>query len=371
MNRKTAIILLLALVSAVSCRQSETSGVDILPFVGQVLADTTSVEYMAVAGYDSGRLGTIAVIGPLESTSALSGYLMECDLFDNVDGKAVPDGLDDFAGETFAAYYDVASPDYYSYFKDGTEDNLREMTVRHAIAAVSDNCHQNAYSRQALVPKARSKMLVLSSSFASVAASDISMLFSRAGKDIAVISPVKALAVQGFARYDEASRIGIWACSDILASGVYASAFYDLAIENGVQAIDYVGYSPSESLAVREGFFEYLDMYMASGDDKPLSVILLDDIVMSGHQKELEGLVDYVKTSADPAVVKYRHLLSGNCTVIGVMDAVASSCYRHLRRSNSFTHRIAYPQEIEYMIVPSPESKGEVKYIEMNNLYVP
>ncbi|MCM1177517.1 MAG: hypothetical protein NC335_07165 [Bacteroides sp.] len=336
------------------------------------MADTTSVEYSAIASYDdNSRFGTIAVTGPLENASILSDYLMGCDLFDNVDGKAVPDGLDDFAGETFAVYYDVSSPDYFGYFRDGTEENLREMTVRHAIAAVSGYCHQNSYSRVASVQKMPSKMLVLSSSLASVATSDIEMLFSRLGKGLAVISPVNALAEEGFRRYDASARIGIWASNDVLASGVYASAFHGIAQKNGLQSIDYAGYSPSDSLSARDGFFEYLDMYMASGDDKPLSVILLDDISMSMEKDSIVELVEYVKTSDDAMAMRYRHLLSDGCTVAGVLDAVASSCYWYLRKSNGFTHKIANPQEMEYMIVPSSERNGEVKYIEMNNIYVP
>lgn len=372
MNRKTAVILFFMLVSAVSCRHKETDGADVLPFVRQVLSDTTSVEYLAVEGYEvNSRFGTIAVTGPLESTSLLADYLMECDIFDNVDGKTFSDGLDDFAGETFAVYYDLASPDYYGYFRDGIEESLREMTVRHAIAAISDNCSRNTYSRQALVAKRPSKMVILSSSFASAAVPDVDMLFSRLGKELAVISPVRVLAEKGLEHYGNDSRIGIWAGSDVLASGVYASVFRELARERGMSAIDYAGYSPSEELDVRERFFEYLEMYQASGDDRPLSVILVDDMAMSGRRKELDSLVEYVRLSENPEITRYRHLLSDDCTVVGVLDAVASSCYMYLRKNNIFTHRIAYPQKAEYMIVPSPENIGEVKYIEMNNIYVP
>lgn len=368
---KTIVISLIAVLPAVSCGRPGTSGIDALPFVRQTIADTASVEHSTIAGYDDAdRFGTIAVIGPMDEASLLTGYLMECDLFDNVDARAVPDGLADFAGETFAPLYDMSAPQYYNYFRDGKEEDFREMTVRHTVAAVSGMCSQNAYSRDATVEKVPSKMVVLSSSLASVALPDIDMLFSAMGKSLPVISPVNSLVRQAVSRYREGTRVGIWASNDVLASGVYATAFHEVALANGIAAIDYVGFTPSDSLSVTERFFGYLDMYMASGDDKPLSVILLDDYSISGHSDELNGLVFYIRTSEDEIASRYRPMLSDDCTVLAATEAVAAVCYGMLRNSNGFTHRIAYPRKTEYMIIPSQEHAGEVKYIEMSNIYV-
>jgi len=365
-------MLLAAAVPLISCRQSGADVPDMLPFVSLTVSDTTSVEHGIIARYDdSDRYGTIAVAGPMDNASVLVGYLMACDLFDNVDGKMRPDGLPDFAGETFAPYYDIASLSYYDYYKNATEEDLKESVVRCAVASVSSNCHQSAYSREATVPKVPSKMFVLSSSLAAPSEADIDMLFSRMGKELPVISTVGALVSIAASGYGADSRIGLWAGSDVLASGVYASAFHVLSDENGGQTVDYVGFSPSDSLSAGESFLQFLDMYISSGDVRPLSMILIDDFLMPGDLKVLNGLLEEIKTSDEPEMLRYRHAVAGQCKVTGALEAVAMSCYKYLREHNEFTHRIAYPQKIEYMAVPSPDRNGEVKYIEMNNLYVP
>ena len=79
---KCIAILQCAAAMSLSCARSVTADTDVLPYIRNVLADTSSVAYSVLAGYDpADRYGSIAVAGPEESTRQLAAYLMACDLF--------------------------------------------------------------------------------------------------------------------------------------------------------------------------------------------------------------------------------------------------------------------------------------------------
>lgn len=370
MGRKAIIILLyVSSVLAVSCGRGRAVDADIIPYVGYILSDTTSVEHSILDGYRQDHFGTIAVMGPAENTERLTAYLMKCDLFDNVDGKVMKDGLPDFAGETFAAYYDTVNVPYQDFFINGNEEALRELTVRHSVAALDSRCYEGAYSREASVEKSPSKIVIFSSPFSEVGIADADSLFSMSGVGPILISPVKSLVDKVIRKYDEGAMIGIWAESDVLSSGVFASAFRDCS-SDGKRAADYVGFSPDMNNRMKDCLIHYLEMFLDSGNEMPLSAILIDDFSYPYDKNALSSAVDHIRNSTDDKIAKYRTLLSDDFEVIGCMDAIAESCYRVLRRKNLFTHRIAYPQAVEYMITGTPGQGGEIKYVELSQKYV-
>ena len=357
-----------AVLAVCSCGYRTDAGADALPVVQRILSDTSSFEHAALKAYDSSdKYGTIAVTGPLQDVSLFTERLMTCDIFENIDGKPVPDGLPDFAGEIFAPFYDVASPDYAEYFRAGTTADFREMNVHHAVAAVAHRCSASAWARDSSTEKLPSKMLVLASSLSYAAAGDIEMLFSRAGSSLPVVSPVKALVDKALETNGNIAGTGIWADGDIIASGVYAAAFKDAApdVENTAEI-----YEVPDSLSVRERLFAWLDEYASTENRTPLSVLLIDSPAVSLHASEISETLAYITGSDEPEALVYRPLVSAECKVYDALTAVADACYRILRESNGFTHRIAYPQKTEYMIVPSSGDDGKVKYIEMSNVYV-
>lgn len=319
--------------------------------------------------YDSSdKYATIAVTGPLQEVSAFTDWMMECDIFENIDGKPVPDGLPDFAGEIFAPFYDVASEDYAGYFRSGREVDFREMNVNHAIAAVARQCSANAWVRDAVTEKLQSKMMVLASSLSYVSVADIETLFSRAGSSFPVVSPVRALAEKALAADEGGAAVGIWADTDVIASGVYAAAFKDA--DPARAGAEYTAFSVPDTLSVREGVFAWLDEYASVWNGRPLGVLLIDSPLLSKHAAEISETLSSIVSSDEPKEMAYRQFVAEGCKVFDSLSAVSEACYKVLRESNGFTHRIAYPQKAEYMIVPSAGDDGKVKYIEMSNIYV-
>lgn len=352
----------MAAVLALSCGKTGTAGLDMLPYVREVIADTASLAHSAVAGYDhASRTGTIAVTGPAHETMLITEYLMECDIYDNVDARSVSDSLPDFAGEVFAAYYDSAEEPYYNALSDGDDSRLRELTVRNTVAAVSPLYYLNQFCPEPTVGKIPSKIIIYSSSFSDTGIPDVDTLFRSFGKNVRTVSPVRAIAGQLHER-NVTGRVGIWADSDVLASGVYAGVFH------GCDGIDYVGFSPEESSDAESGFIKFLDMYLSTGDTTPLSAIVIDGLDLSFSAGNVILTAERIMSSKEDEFAVYRDMLTDDFVVIDAVSSIARTCYAILRNDNTFAHRISYPKEEEYMTVRSPE--GDVKYIEFNHLYV-
>lgn len=367
-NRKEIFIILVSTVLAASCGRVRTAGIDVLPAVGRMIADTSCVEHTILDAYQNDRNGTVAVFGPSEKTLMLTDFLVGCDIFDNVDGKSQTDWLPDFAGETFVGYMDVLNGLYCDFFTSGRERELREFVVRGAVAAVSSNSYQTVFSSAPTAVKTPSKVFILSSSFASLAESDVDTLFSAMGKSLPVITPVNALVDKAVSLSRDGCAAGLWADSDVLASGVYADAFHKASIRLGQPVAEYVGFSPEPGGDALSDILSFLDMYVLSGAASPLSVLLLDPLQMSYRASGYKDAVATIRSDAEYA--SYRRLLSDGFVVVDAMTAIAESCYRLMREKDLFTHRIAYPEKVEYTLVASEEEEVPFKYVELTTAYV-
>lgn len=367
-NRKEIFILLVSTVLAASCGRVRTAGIDVLPAVGRMISDTSCVEYSILDAYQNDRSGTVAVFGPSEKALMLTDFLVECDIFDNVDGKIQSDWLPDFAGETFAVYMDVLNGQYCDFFTSGKEKELREFVVNGAVAAVSSGSYQTVFSSSPSAAKIPSKIFILSSSFASLAESDVDTLFSAMGKTLPVITPVNSLVDKALSLSRDGCTAGLWADSDVLASGVYADAFHRSSIRLGQPVAEYVGFSPESRGDALSDIISFLEMYALSGTASPLSVLLIDPLQMSYGASAYKDAVATIMTDAEYA--SYRRYLSDGFVVVDAMTAIAEACYRLMRDKDLFTHRIAYPEKVEYTLVASEEVEVPFKYVEMTGGYV-
>ena len=222
------------------------------------------------------------------------------------------------------------------------------------------------FSREPSDPKSPSKIFILSSSFASLAQHDVDTLFSAVGKSLPVITPVNALVENAMRHRQDGCTVGLWADSDVLASGVYADAFHRAS--DGLQTVDYVGFSPDSTEDVLEGLTEFLDMYILSGAQYPLSVLLYDDFSASWNTQECRKAVETILS--DDEYAHYRKFLSDGFAVVDAMSAIAASCYRLMREKDMFTHRISYPETTEYTLVASDGGEYPFKYVELTAGYV-
>lgn len=321
------------------------------PFVDRVLNDSTEAGHGILAGYDrTNQNGSIALVGPADECSVLAAYLASADIFDNVDGKREGDGLPDFAGETFASCMDLSGVPY----SRRNEEDVREIALRGALFAVSDSC--SFADRPGKRAKKPAKIILFPSSFMSVGGRrDVDTLFSVSGLDIPLISHADVLAERASCISGNGSRIGVWASQDVLAGGVYASVFHEMSMKKG--HIDYVCYSPEGYLDIKEGFRRFLDMYAASSGDRPLSVLLLDDIYLSAYADDFRKYAAVLQKDR-----KYSGLLAEDFKVLDALSAMAMATFRVMRTHNSFTHKVALPESVSY-VAESGEELERMRYV--------
>ena len=175
MRIKFIPLALVALALTVSCVRRVESGYDSIDLVDRLVADSlpSLMEKASMAGKTS---GVIALIGDPMSCVAVSESLMVSDEFDNVDARAVEDGLPDFSGETIVSLLDFAlSP--YDFLPVTRADSikLREAAVKNALAALDTSV--------------KCKVLVICSpALSGKGAEDVADLFGKIGCDVPVIS---------------------------------------------------------------------------------------------------------------------------------------------------------------------------------------
>ena len=107
MNR--ALPLLLLFLSAVSCKQKVSDSKPVVNLVAETIAGKRPLVQAKIKAYNPrSSKGEIVVFGSASEVIGLANYLDTVDIFDNVDGRLLSDGLPDFCGETIGSV--VAAP---------------------------------------------------------------------------------------------------------------------------------------------------------------------------------------------------------------------------------------------------------------------
>ena len=346
------MILALSPTFAVSCMDRGAGDPLSVKYVQDIVADTASLQYTRVkmAGMD-GAGGSLTVFGPSSESFFMAEKLLNSDDFDNVDGRALPDGLPDFAGETVAVISDLANEPYSGYILNSNEDFLREAAVRSIIDALDTAVLVSQYDRSLSERKTGAKIVVLSSSYLSAYGYyDIASLLRAARQHIKVISPAHAMFDYAVRRHGDAPELAVWTSHEIDSAGIYPIVTSQLSSDYPEMKCEVL--CPSGDGDLQDRIISFLRMYKASGNAGELDAAIVDDIPLRASElnSALEGMWDNVEDS----LIVYRSLLAGDFEFIDAGTAVVSACIREMRAANLFTHRILYPQAEFYMTVPLP-----------------
>ena len=180
--------LLVIILSLASCIEVKVPSGDAIPYVARVLGNPSSTEHQALFSADGSDVsGAIAIIGAPEACVRLTEKFLGGDDFDNIDGRKVPDGLPDFAGETFISYMDAANTPYEGYAEKGNQMMLREIAVRNFLKALDTLALETPFGDSSSVTKPRAKMVVMASPLLADAKADIDTLLHISGRDIPIV----------------------------------------------------------------------------------------------------------------------------------------------------------------------------------------
>ena len=344
-------LLLLLLVSA-ACERQVAETRPTIPLVRLILSGKSDLRAQSLRDRAPRPSEDIAIIGTEFACDRLAEQLSFLDIKDNVDARDIPDGLPDFAGETFVCIGDAVP--YADVLRDGTEEDLRRQTVLRVLAALDTVVHISPYDLEGLANKASSKIVILADPYlAEYGAFDVDTLFRTLGCHIPVYCPIEQMIARTF---DEGGRadlsVGILCDPQFDSTGLYERIFARKAAERGIKGASCVVVSASQRDSVLHHF---LHRYVEDGHSKPLDAILIDDLSIRPEalKTELAEIVSVMNESS----MTFGRLISRDFFFLNAFDEVASSCYSYLRANNLFTHNIAKPQVSVYRPVARPESE--------------
>ena len=367
----TIVVLALVALAAVwyfmlRGKDSEVTAEPPVPYVSDIINDSYSSEHKLVSGYDpQDRSKAIFVFGSRSRTQAVAGALMESDAYDNVDGSSNPDGLKDFAGETVCTVANFSN--FGEMVNDGRLEDLRELTTRNVLAAMDTLCFVSPYDRSGMGKKPLAKLIILGSACMTQSGQyDIDSLFNALNCHLPVITPMQLIV-------DEA--VSTNKGKDILSVGVLAgNAPVDLygpyirtkAARMGIDSVLCVGFKVPEG---EDPLLSFLDRYSELGIQRPLDVILVDDlgVDLSAFKESLERITSVMNAES----LTYGNLISPGFKIIDSRSRICKATYSILRKENLFTHLISQPRQLDYMLITKSGSEKAMMLLQYNERYIP
>lgn len=346
------VLALLAAILAAGCRETVGAGRPTVPFVERILSEHGR-DWSLVAGFDpTDPKGSIALVGPERRNSVLASHFVGGDFFDNIDGRRLSDELPDFAGERMDLISDSANAPYEAMLGGG-EDSLRTVTVRNLLFALDTTLSIGAFDNDRLEHKENAKIVVFTSPLsAEFGAFDVDTLLQSAGKAIPVIFPPRLIFGHLLDRSIPHQHVAVVTDSLTAASGTYGRVFDEMAADRGQLGCGCIAFS-SDSLSYAGTL---LDGYRSAGGNMPISAVVIDDPTVD--IEAVRDSFDWIMRVQSEANLGYRKLIADGFVIIDASRAVTDECYRILRKTNNFTHDIAYPFTREYVTVPATKGGG-------------
>ena len=349
MNRRIFLLLLLLLPAA--CKREVVETRPTIPLVREILAEKSGPRAALLRDRRPQPQADITLIGGEFACDLLAEQLSNRDLRDNVDGRRTPDGLPDFAGETFALIEDEAP--YAAYLEADEPEELRRQVVFRVLSALDTVVHISPYDLDGLAVKPSTKMIVLADPFLmEYGGFDVDTLFRSSGCEVPVVCPVESMIDRAFeqgGRWD--LSVGILCDPQFDSTGIYERIFARKAAELGSRGAACVafGLAPGDSVLHR-----FLQRYIAEGNTRPLDAILIDNLSVDPESLKTE-LAEIVSVMNEASMTLGRQI-ARNFFFLNTYDEVADRCYAFLRENNLFTHNIAKPQVSIYKPVRKPEA---------------
>jgi hypothetical protein len=335
-------------------------------YVSEIISNNSSSEHLMVRNYNAdATAGAIFILGSKGRCEQLAGVLMESDVYDNVDGSSRPDGLKDFAGETICTVANFTG--FGDMVQNGKGGELRELTVRNVLAAMDTLCYVSPYDRSGMGKKPGAKLVVLGSAcMTECGLYDVDSLFNALGCNLPVISPMQLLLDEA-ARSAKAGKVlTVGVISGNAPAEVYGSFLDKKVAKAGVDSVLCVGYHIP---AGENPLISFLDYYSSCGYDKPLDILLVDDLSVDIDQ--INESLKVITSVMNAESMTYGNLIAPGFKVADTGSRVSKATYHSLRSRNVFTHRISQPRKLDYMILPREDAGKEMMLLQYNERYIP
>ena len=357
MTRMKHILTVLALLVAfAACNERPAVVRDTIPYVKQLVADTTGSFRLVRTYRTAGTKGSIAVIGEPEAAARLASALLTADLVDNIDGRPVPDRLPDFAGESFDILMDQYNAPY-TRMAASSPDSLREIAVRNAVISIDSVAYSNALDPMSRLRKSRAKVFVLANSLLTeYGRFDIDTLFKMTGREALILTPVEAMLET--AAKAGCRSVAVWAPQEARSAYEHAARAYP---EMAVTVVSTTGNG-----MLRPAFRDMLRIFRGLKPKETLDAVLLDSF--TANLEELSAEQEHIHRQITEEDMAFDRILTPHFRFIEPNASLTSALYRLLRERNLFTHDIAYPSVRYYQTEENRD--GEYVPVEVSAEYI-
>lgn len=343
-----AVIAIACLVAAGlvlrSRKLNAVEGRETVQYVRDVLADRDGRDYSAIKASALVPAYDIAIIGTDSICARISERLYLHDLRDNISGRHIPDGLPDFAGETFV---NIAA--------EKTLD--RTQSVMSVVRAVDTLAHVSPYDSEGSIRKKPAKIVVLADPMLAENVSfDVDTLFSSIGAGVMVVTPLELAIDKAFSGLDPdlIASIGLMYDSEVATEQLYLDVLSRKADEYGFPRADccLLPVEGTDSL-----MHKMVNLYASHDHEKPMDVVIVDnlDVDLNALETEVASMVSVMNESS----LTYRRLVSDRFRLVSTYETTTEYVYDELRKDNLFTHDIAKPRFVGYRPVTNPQG-GEI-----------
>ena len=375
MNKKTATIIITVMllvaggVAAYYLLRSNSNVVLSAPpvqYVSDIISDSNAPEHALVRNYNADDPSkAVFILGSKGRCEQLASVLIDSDVYDNVDGSTNPDGLKDFAGETVCTVANFTG--FGEMVQSGKGAELRELTVRNVLAAMDTLCYVSPYDRSGMGKKPMAKLIILGSAcMTECGLYDVDSLFNALGCRLPVISPMQLLLDEAASLAKKGKVLTVGVISGNAPAEVYGS-FLDKKVEKaGVDSVLCVGFHIPEG---EDPLISFLDYYSSCGYDKPLDVLLVDDLTID--LARIQESLSIITSVMNAESMTYGNLIAPGFKVVDTGSRVSRAAYRSLRGRNVFSHRISLPRKLDYMILPKEGLEKEMMLLQFNERYIP
>ncbi len=240
-NNPVLILFFLFAFISLSCKNKSVDYS--LEIAEKAIKDKNSNWYADFKSYPASR--TSLPIGIFDSgTGGLTVMesFLSMDLFDNVTGEEMSDGIPDFRGENFIYLADQANMPYGIYDSQGKRDYLRELIIKDALFLTKG--------------ENRSRIIVIACNTAtSFGYDDIRSLLDRSKTGVKVVGVVNAGAKAALdnLEHTDGVYIGVLATVGTISSGSYQRTIREMALLRGFNE------APGITVRAGAGFAEAVD----------------------------------------------------------------------------------------------------------------
>ena len=357
MNRmRNTILFLGTCLLLAACHERQAPVRDTIPYVKQLAVDTAGTYSLLESYRSAGTAGSIAVIGEPDAAWRLATRFLAADEVDNIDGKARPDRLPDFAGESCDSLMDEYNAPY-TRMAASSPDSLREIAVRNAVMSIDSVAYSNALDPMSRLRKSRAKVFVLANSLlAEYGQFDIDTLFKMAGREALILTPVETMLET--AAKAGCRSVAVWAPQEARSAYEHAALAYP--------KMEVTVVSTTGNGMLRPAFRDMLRIFRSLKPKETLDAVLLDSF--TADMDELAAEQEHIHRQITEEDMAFDRILTPNFRFIDPNTSLTSALYRLLRERNLFTHDIAYPSVRYYQTEENRD--GEYVPVEVSAEYI-